>query len=191
MAGRDMSALNKQYYNFDDYYSSNAYSKDNIFADMDSMFGDFYDESSIRVLRQPLNYDIIQEEVSTPAPKLKERVKPQVQTVEKEGNLLKLAKITLILTVLSLFIFVGVVLVTRYLSINELQYKNTSMRNAINDITRQKEMYIVAKANAISMENLEKFAIEELDMIKLDQGNTLIIEQAINSNITPNIDFME
>lgn len=186
-----MSALNKQYYNFDDYYSSNAYSKDNIFADMDSMFGDFYDESSIRVLRQPLNYDIIQEEVSTPAPKLKERVKLQVQTVEKEGNLLKLAKITLILTVLSLFMFVGVVLVTRYLSINELQYKNTSMRNAINDITRQKEMYIVAKANAISMENLEKFAIEELDMIKLDQGNTLIIEQAINSNITPNIDFME
>lgn len=189
-----MSALNKQYYSFDEEYdSSNAYSKNNVFADMDIMFGNFYDESSIRVLRQPLNYDMIQEEVAVPLPKpkVKTKVRRQAQAVEKEGNLLKLAKITLILTVLSLFMFVGVVLVTRYLSINELQYKNTSMRNAINDITRQKEMYIVAKANAVSMENLEKFAVEELDMIKLDQGNTLIIEQAVHSKITPDIDFME
>lgn len=166
-----MSALGNKYY---DNYNLSAHSTEEIFDEL-------YHESRIRILREPTHFEIDLEEE-----------KPQETVVKlNEPLYANILNVLFILGIVAIAVLISSKLVTRHAEISKLQYQNSDIRKAIVDIGKQKDICLIQKENAVSMENLEKYAIEELGMIKSEQGNMLIIEEAPDSYIIANVRFKQ
>lgn len=166
-----MSALGNKYY---DNYDLSSHSTEEIFDEL-------YHESRIRILREPTHFEVDREE---------EKVQEIIVKIS-EPFYASVLNILFLLGIVAVLVMVSSKLVTRHAELSKLQYQNSDIKRAIVEINKQKDICLLQKENAISMENLEKYAIEELGMIKAEQGNMLIIEEAANSYITTNVRFKQ
>lgn len=165
-----MNALNHKYYgNYENFSCSES----------EIIFDELYQKSRIRVLKQPVELDFKDDD---------EKLQEVVVKVN-EPLYVNILNILFVIGIVAVAVFVLSYLVTRHAEINKLQYQNSDIRKEIATINKQKDICLLQKENTISMENLEKYAIEELDMIKSEQGNILIIEEAIDSRIIANVKF--
>lgn len=97
--------------------------------------------------------------------------------------------ITISVMLFAFIIFGGYRFVGRYADINMNQREISILKKSVQDIDKKIDLLIMQRENSISMAELERYAIDELEMIKPDLGNKLIVDEVVESRLKADISF--